>query len=185
MAGYVGALDQGTTSTRFIIFDHAGDMVGLAQKEHAQIFPRPGWVEHDPLEIWKNAQEVIAEALVKTGIKGQDLTAIGITNQRETTVLWDKKTGKPYGHAIVWQCTRTDKICHELIRDGGIDGFRSKTGLPTATYFSGPKIKWILDQPSRGKGSGSSRGRVFRDHGDLVYLATHRRIRRAAPTLPM
>ena len=145
MAGYVGALDQGTTSTRFIIFDHAGDIAGFAQKEHEQIFPRPGWVEHDPLEIWKNAQEVIARALLKTGIRGQDLTAIGITNQRETTVLWDKNTGRPYGNAIVWQCTRTDKLCHELIKDGGIDRFRGKTGLPVATYFSGPKIKWILD----------------------------------------
>jgi glycerol kinase len=145
MAGYVGALDQGTTSTRFIIFDHAGDIVGLAQKEHEQIFPKPGWVEHDPLEIWKNTQDVITEALLKTGIKGEDLTAIGITNQRETTVLWDKKTGKPYSHAIVWQCTRTDKICNDLIKDGGIDRFRDKTGLPVATYFSGPKIKWILD----------------------------------------
>ena len=145
MAGYVGALDQGTTSTRFIIFDHAGDIVGFAQKEHEQIFPRPGWVEHDPLEIWKNAQEVIAQALLKTGIRGQDLTAIGITNQRETTVLWDRNTGRPYGNAIVWQCTRTDKLCHELIKDGGIDRFRGKTGLPVATYFSGPKIKWILD----------------------------------------
>ena len=145
MANYVGAVDQGTTSTRFIIFDHAGRIVGLDQKEHEQIFPKPGWVEHNPMEIWKNTREVIRGALTKTDIKGSDLAAIGITNQRETTVLWDKNTGKPYNNAIVWQCTRTDKICRELIKDKGQDRFREKTGLPVATYFSGPKIKWILD----------------------------------------
>ncbi|MBL6979025.1 MAG: glycerol kinase, partial [Desulfobacteraceae bacterium] len=106
MANYVGAVDQGTTSTRFIIFDHAGRIVGLDQKEHEQIFPKPGWVEHNPMEIWKNTREVIRGALTKTDIKGSDLAAIGITNQRETTVLWDKNTGKPYNNAIVWQCTR-------------------------------------------------------------------------------
>jgi glycerol kinase len=145
MADYVGAVDQGTTSTRFIIFDHDGRIVGLDQKEHEQIFPKPGWVEHNPMEIWKNTQEVIRGALDRTDIQGSDLAAIGITNQRETTVLWDKNTGKPYNNAIVWQCTRTDKICRELIKDGGQDRFRDKTGLPVATYFSGPKIKWILD----------------------------------------
>ena len=145
MAKYVGAVDQGTTSTRFIIFDHSGQIVGLDQKEHEQIFPKPGWVEHNPLEIWENTREVIAGALSKTGIKGSDLAAIGITNQRETTVLWDKNTGKPYNNAIVWQCTRTDEICRDLIKDGGQDRFREKTGLPVATYFSGPKIRWILD----------------------------------------
>ncbi len=145
MDRYVGAVDQGTTSTRFIIFDHAGRIVGLDQKEHEQIFPKPGWVEHNPMEIWKNTQEVIRGALDRTDIQGSDLAAIGITNQRETTVLWDKNTGKPYNNAIVWQCTRTDKICRELIKDGGQDRFRDKTGLPVATYFSGPKIKWILD----------------------------------------
>ncbi|MBW1797829.1 MAG: glycerol kinase GlpK [Deltaproteobacteria bacterium] len=145
MAKYVGAVDQGTTSTRFIIFDQAGGIVGLEQKEHEQIFPKPGWVEHNPLEIWKNTREVIRGALAKTDIEGSDLAAIGITNQRETTVLWDKNTGKPYNNAIVWHCTRTDEICRELIKDGGLDRFREKTGLPVATYFSGPKIKWILD----------------------------------------
>ena len=139
MAKYVGAVDQGTTSTRFIIFDHAGRIMGLDQKEHEQIFPKPGWVEHNPLEIWKNTQEVIRGALAKTDIEGSDLAAIGITNQRETTVLWDKNTGNPYNNAIVWQCTRTDEICRELIKDGGQDRFREKTGLPVATYFSGPK----------------------------------------------
>ena len=145
MAKYVGAVDQGTTSTRFIIFDKGGRIVGLDQKEHEQIFSKPGWVEHNPLEIWKNTQEVISGALAKTDIEGADLAAIGITTQRETTVLWDKNTGKPYNNAIVWQCTRTDEICKELIKDGGQDRFRDKTGLPVATYFSGPKIKWILD----------------------------------------
>ena len=145
MAKYVGALDQGTTSDRFIIFDHHGKIVGWEQKEHKQIFPQPGWVEHNPEEIWKNTQDVIRGALFKTGIDGSDLVAVGITNQRETTVVWSKITGKPYMNAIVWQCTRTDEICKELSRDRGQNRFREKTGLPIATYFSGPKIKWILD----------------------------------------
>jgi glycerol kinase len=145
MAKYVGALDQGTTSNRFIIFNHNGKIVGWEQKEHEQIFPQPGWVEHNPGEIWKNTQDVIRGALFKTGIDGSDLAAVGITNQRETTVLWDKNTGKPYMNAIVWQCTRTDEICKELSRDRGQNRFREKTGLPISTYFSGPKIKWILD----------------------------------------
>ncbi len=145
MATYVGALDQGTTSDRFIIFDRKGRIIGLDQKEHAQIFPRPGWVEHDAAEIWANTREVIAGALNKAHISGSVLAAVGITNQRETTVLWDKKTGRPYTHAIVWQCTRTDEICRDLSREGGQDRFRDKTGLPLAPYFSGPKIKWILD----------------------------------------
>ena len=145
MAKYVGALDQGTTSDRFIIFDHHGKIVGWEQKEHEQIFPQPGWVEHNPEEIWKNTQDVIRGALFKTGIDGSDLVAVGITNQRETTVVWSKITGKPYMNAIVWQCTRTDEICKELSRDRGQSRFREKTGLPIATYFSGPKIKWILD----------------------------------------
>ena len=145
MATYVGALDQGTTSNRFIIFDHNGRIIGVDQKEHEQIFPQPGWVEHNPVEIWQNAQEVIRGALAKAGIFGSELAAIGITNQRETTVIWDKNTGTPFTNAIVWQCTRTDKICKELTQDQGQNRFRDKTGLPIATYFSGPKIKWILD----------------------------------------
>ncbi|HSO18227.1 MAG TPA: FGGY family carbohydrate kinase, partial [Desulfosarcina sp.] len=145
MDHYIGAVDLGTTSNRFIIFDNRGRIVGLDQKEHRQIFPRPGWVEHDPLEIWENTQSVIRGALGKTGIRGEALAAIGITNQRETTVVWNRSTGRPYGNAIVWQCTRTDGICNDLMADGGQDRFRDKTGLPIATYFSGPKIKWILD----------------------------------------
>jgi glycerol kinase len=145
MTMYVGALDQGTTSTRFMIFDHGGGIVSVDQKEHEQIFPHPGWVEHDPMEIWQNVRDVIQGALVKSGLSGSQLAAIGITNQRETTVLWDKKTGRPFTNAIVWQCTRTHEICKALSREGGQERFRDKTGLPIATYFSGPKIKWILE----------------------------------------
>ncbi|PTN36065.1 glycerol kinase GlpK [Desulfonatronum sp. SC1] len=145
MSTYIGAVDQGTTSSRFIIFNRNGEIVAMDQKEHAQIFPKPGWVEHDPLEIWTNTQEVIAGALRKAGIRGRDLAGLGITNQRETVVAWDRRTGKPFSNAIVWQCTRSHEICKELSADGGVDRFRSKTGLPVATYFSGPKIKWILD----------------------------------------
>ena len=145
MAQYIGALDLGTTSNRFIIFDHQGQIVSLDQKEHAQIFPKPGWVEHDPMEIWKNSISVMRNALKKSGVAGSDIHAIGITNQRETTIVWDRKTGEPLYNAIVWQCTRTDEICNQLMEAGGQDRFRAKTGLPVATYFSGPKIKWILD----------------------------------------
>lgn len=145
MPKYVAAIDQGTTSTRFIIFDHDGKIVAVDQKEHQQIYPKPGWVEHDPLEIWTRTQEVIAGALKKGHVDSKDIAAIGVTNQRETTIVWDKNTGKPVYNAIVWQDTRTDSICNELAKDGGQDRFRVKTGLPLATYFSGPKIKWILD----------------------------------------
>jgi glycerol kinase len=151
MAKYVGALDQGTTSNRFIIFDHGGNIVGLDQKEHEQIFPQPGWVEHNPMEIWQNTREVIRGALANAGLTGSDLAAIGITNQRETTVIWDKKTGEPFSNAVVWQCTRTDDICKQLMRDRGQNRFREKTGLPIATYFSGPKIKWILDNITKAR----------------------------------
>ena len=145
MAKYAGAIDQGTTSTRFMIFDHAGQVVGIDQKEHKQIYPKPGWVEHDPMEIWASTQAVIAGALAKAHIDPKDLAAVGVTNQRETTVVWDKNTGKPVYNAIVWQDTRTDLICNELAKVGGQDRLRAKVGLPLATYFSGPKIKWILD----------------------------------------
>jgi glycerol kinase len=145
MSKYVAALDQGTTSTRFIIFDHAGNIAAVDQKEHQQIYPRPGWVEHDAVEIWARTQAVIQGALAKANISSKEISAIGITNQRETTVVWDKHTGKPIHNAIVWQDTRTDVIIDELILDGGQDRFRLKTGLPLATYFSGPKLKWILD----------------------------------------
>jgi glycerol kinase len=145
MADYAGALDQGTTSTRFMVFDHRGQVVAVDQKEHEQIFPRPGWVEHDATEIWTRSQEVIQGALAKGGLAVSDLAAVGVTNQRETTVVWDRATGQPIHNAIVWQDTRTDRICNDLSADGGQDRFRATTGLPIATYFSGPKIKWLLD----------------------------------------
>jgi glycerol kinase len=145
MAKYAAAVDQGTTSTRFMVFDHAGKVVCYDQKEHEQIYPRPGWVEHNPEEIWARTQDVIKGALEKGNIDPKDIAAVGVTNQRETAVVWDKKTGKPYYNAIVWQDTRTDQICNELGREGGQDRFRDKVGLPLATYFSGPKIRWMLD----------------------------------------
>jgi glycerol kinase len=145
MPKYIAAVDQGTTSTRCILFDHGGNIVSLAQKEHRQIYPRPGWVEHDPLEIWANTQEVIQGALEKGKCSSKDIAAVGVTNQRETTVVWEKSSGRPVSNAIVWQDTRTDLICQELSREGGQDRLRGKTGLPLATYFSCPKIRWILD----------------------------------------
>lgn len=145
MAKYAIAIDQGTTSTRCMVFDHSGSVVCFDQKEHEQIYPKPGWVEHSPEEIWERTRTVTSEALRKGNIELADIAAVGITNQRETTVVWNRKTGRPYYNAIVWQDTRTDRICNELEREGGIDRFRPQTGLPIATYFSGPKIKWILD----------------------------------------
>jgi len=143
MAEYAAAVDQGTTSTRFMVFDHGGQVVSIDQEEHEQIFPKPGWVEHDANEIWQRTQEVISAGLGK--VNASDIAAVGVTNQRETTVVWDRTTGEPVYNAIVWQDTRTDQICNELIAEGGQDRFRAKTGLPIATYFSGPKIKWILE----------------------------------------
>ncbi len=140
---YVLAIDQGTTSTRSIIFDHGGKIIASYQKEHEQIYPKPGWVEHDPMEIWDRAKEVVQETLRHVSV--DEIAAVGITNQRETTVVWNKKTGKPVYNAIVWQDTRTDKICNTLAADGGQDRFREKVGLPLATYFSGPKVKWVLE----------------------------------------
>jgi glycerol kinase len=145
MPDYVGALDQGTTSTRFMVFDHRGRVVAAGQREHQQIFPKPGWVEHDATEIWQRCQEVTSAALAKAGLSARDLAAVGITNQRETTVIWDRSTGEPIHNALVWQDTRTAGICRDLAADGGQDRFRATTGLPIATYFSGPKIKWLLD----------------------------------------
>lgn len=145
MSKYVAAIDQGTTSTRCMIFTHDGKVVAADQREHEQIFPQPGWVEHNPLEIWERTQGVITNALEKAGITSHDLAAVGITNQRETSVVWDRRTGKPVYNAIVWQDTRTDQLVNMFAKDGGQDRFRSKVGLPLATYFSGPKIRWILD----------------------------------------
>jgi glycerol kinase len=145
MANYIGAVDQGTTSTRFIVFDRAGKTIATAQKEHEQIYPQPGWVEHNPEEIWQRTQEVIAAAMAEGGLKATDLTAVGITNQRETTVLWNRKTGKPACNAVVWQDTRVAGDVAKLARDRGQDAFRAKTGLPLATYFSGLKVRWLLE----------------------------------------
>ena len=146
MTQLVGAIDQGTSSTRFIVFDDSGTAVTSAQKEHDQIFPRPGWVEHDPAEIWTVTQEVISEALAGVGLKAADLAAVGITNQRETSVVWNRATGEPVANAIVWQDTRTANLCESLAGDEGMDRFRGRTGLPLATYFSGPKVSWLLDE---------------------------------------
>ncbi len=146
MPEFIGSLDQGTTSTRFMIFDSSGDVVGSAQEEHRQVFPRPGWVEHDPMEIWDRTQSVIATALQTAGLWSADLAAVGITNQRETTVVWDAKSGEPVANAVVWQDTRTADICESLQAEEGPDRFRSKTGLPIATYFSGPKLRWLIEE---------------------------------------
>jgi len=145
MTKYVGAIDQGTTSSRFIVFDKHGNVVSVAQREHKQIYPKPGWVEHDPLEILANTNEVIGAALARANLTASDLAAVGITNQRETTVLWDKHTGRPLCNALVWMDTRTDQLVHGYTKDGGQDRFRAKTGLPLATYFSGLKLLWILE----------------------------------------
>lgn len=142
----VAALDQGTTSTRCMLFDHEAAVVGRHQLEHRQIYPRPGWVEHDPQEIWERTQAVIRGAMADARIGPKEIAAVGITNQRETAVVWDRRTGVPYANAIVWQDTRTDGICSELASEGGADRFRHKTGLPLSTYFSGPKIRWLLDE---------------------------------------
>ena len=142
---YVLAIDQGTTSSRAIVFDHSGQIVATGQKEHEQIFPRAGWVEHNPVEVWNNVRAVVAEALSSASVNHQEIAAVGITNQRETTVVWDKKTGEPVYNAIVWQDTRTAKIVEDLGGDEGQDKYKARVGLPLATYFCGPKVKWILD----------------------------------------
>jgi len=146
MASYIGAIDQGTTSSRFIVFDKLGRIVSSAQKEHEQIYPKPGWVEHDPEEIWRRTADVIQEAMDARGLRPEDLAAIGITNQRETTVVWHRKNGKPVSNAIVWQDTRVAGAVAEFAANGGQDRYRAKTGLPLATYFSGLKIRWILEE---------------------------------------
>ncbi len=161
MAKYVAAVDQGTTSSRFMIFDHSGKVVTYDQKEHTQIYPKPGWVEQAPMEIWSAVQAVIQGALSGSGIDTKEIAAVGVTNQRETTVVWNRKTGKPVYHAIVWQDTRTDQMINEFAKEGGQDRLRPKVGLPLATYFSGPKIKWILDNV---KGA-----RAAAEAGDLAF----------------
>jgi glycerol kinase len=161
MSEYIGALDQGTTSTRFMVFDRTGRIVSSAQKEHEQIYPNPGWVEHDPLEIWRRTLEVIDEAVEARGLRAKDLACIGITNQRETTVVWNRHTGAPVYNALVWQDTRVADYVARLTQDGGQNRFQAKTGLPLTTYFSGLKICWVLDHV---KGA-----REQAERGDLLF----------------
>ncbi|WP_137147309.1 glycerol kinase GlpK [Mycolicibacterium sp. CR10] len=164
MADFVGAIDQGTTSSRFMIFDHAGREVSKHQLEHEQIMPRPGWVEHNPVEIWERSNAVLQTALNSALLQPRDLAALGITNQRETTVVWNRKTGRPYYNAIVWQDTRTDKIATALERDGRGAVIREKAGLPPATYFSGGKIQWILENVPA--------ARADAENGDALFGTT-------------
>ena len=164
MTDYILAIDQGTTSSRAIIFDKAGSIVSTGQLEHEQIFPKAGWVEHDPKEIWDNTREVIGQALSKANLTRHDIKAIGITNQRETAVVWDKTTGIPVYNAIVWQDTRTQPIVDRLAADGGVERFKQKVGLPLATYFSGTKIVWILENVEG--------ARAKADAGDLLFGTT-------------
>lgn len=158
---FIAAIDQGTTSTRCILFDQEGRPIASAQEEHRQIYPQPGWVEHDPIEIWTRAQSVFAGALARAGVTAADVAAIGITNQRETSVVWERATGRPIYNAIVWQDTRTAGICAQLAATGGQDRYRARTGLPLATYFSGPKIKWLLDN--------SPEARRRAEDGELLF----------------
>jgi len=164
MSKYIVAIDQGTTSTRAIVFDHAGSIVSSGQLEHEQIMPRAGWVEHDPMEIWRNTQQAIGQALSKADITRHDIEAVGITNQRETAVVWDKTTGKPVYNAIVWQDTRTQSIVDLLAADGGVERFKPRVGLPLATYFSGTKIVWILENVEG--------AREKAEAGDLIFGTT-------------
>ena len=161
---YIFAIDQGTTSTRAIIFDHSGSIVSTGQLEHEQIFPRAGWVEHDPMEIWGNTRQVIGQALSKANLTRHDIEAVGITNQRETAVVWDRTTGLPVYNAIVWQDTRTQAIVDRLAADGGGDRFKPVVGLPLATYFSGTKIAWILENVEG--------AREKAEAGDLLFGTT-------------
>ena len=161
MTRYIGAIDQGTTSTRFIVFDRAGETIAVAQNEHRQIYPMPGWVEHDPIEIWRNTRVVVDEALRGAGLTRGDLAAVGITNQRETTLLWDRTTGQPLHNAVVWQDTRVDPMVAEYARDGGQDRFRAQTGLPLTSYFSALKLRWLLDNVPN--------ARLRAEAGDLLF----------------
>ncbi len=161
MTRFVGAIDQGTTSTRFLVFDRQGAIVASAQREHLQIYPRPGWVEHDANEIWAATQGVIVEALRGAGLGAKDLAAVGLTNQRETTLIWRRSTGEPLHNAIVWMDTRTDGLVAELARDGGKDRWRDKTGLPLSTYFSGLKLRWLFDHVEG--------ARAAAEAGDLAF----------------
>jgi glycerol kinase len=161
MAKYAAAIDQGTTSTRCMLFDHGGNVVSVAQKEHEQIYPRPGWVEHDANEVWARTNEVVDEAMKSADAGTDDIAGVGITNQRETALVWDRNTGDPIANALVWQDTRTDRLVDEYSRQGGQARFQDKVGLPLATYFSGPKVRWLLDNVEGAEGRA--------DSGDLLF----------------
>ena len=171
---YVASIDQGTASSRCMLFDGRGRIVSVAQKEHRQLFPRPGWVEHDPEEILANVLEVVRDSLGKAGLGLSDLVALGIANQRETTIVWERDSGRPVYNAISWQDTRTDKIVDALAREGGKDRFRAQTGLPLTTYFSGPKIRWILDHVEGRPRRCREGRRALRHHGHLADLEADR-----------
>ena len=160
MTGLVAAYDQGTTSTRCVLFDRAAQVVAFAQREHRQCYPQPGWVEHDPIEIWRCVQDLWVDVLSRARVTVREIAAIGVTNQRETVVVWERATGRPIAPAIVWQDTRTSELCRAWARDGGIDRLRPKTGLPLATYFSGPKLSWLLSNAS-GARADARRGRLM------------------------
>ena len=171
---YIASIDQGTASSRCLVFDERARIVSVGQKEHRQIFPRPGWVEHDPVEIWHNVLEVVQEALGKAQLTVADLVAVGITNQRETTVVWDRATGKPVQNAVNWQDIRTDHLIRELAGDAGQDRFRERCGLPLATYFSGPKLRWLLDHVPGLRERGRGRRGAVRDDGHVADLEPDR-----------
>ena len=179
MTEYVAAIDQGTTSTRCMVFDHSAHVVSVHQLEHEQIFPRAGWVEHDAEEIWSNTREVTAAALAKADLSPRDIAAVGITNQRETALVWERATGKPVHHAIVWQDTRTDRICERLgDLGGGADRYKDRVGLPLATYFSGPKVMWILENVEGAREMAERGDAAVRHHGHLAAVEHDRRSRR-------
>lgn len=184
MGKNVAAIDQGTTGTRCMIFDRAGNVLSSDYEEHRQIYPRPGWVEHDPLEIWHKVERVVRGALARTSLAVEEIAALGITNQRETTLVWDKTTGQPYHNAIVWQCTRTRDICQRLMDEGLAPHFRERTGLVVATYFSGPKVVWLLDNVP-GLRAAAERGRALFGTMDtwLIWNLTGRPV--AVRTSPM
>ena len=161
MGTYIGAIDQGTTSTRFIVFNHGGSIVAVDQREHEQIYPKAGYVEHDPLEIWRNTQAVVEGALQRGGIARAELSAVGITNQRETTLLWDRRTGEPLHNAIVWQDTRVDDLVEEFAREGGVDRLRERTGLPLTSYFSGLKLRWLLNHVPEARAKAAAGDALF------------------------
>ena len=178
MAKYIAAIDQGTTSSRCILFDEDGSIVHIDQREHEQITPKAGWVEHDASEIWTRVREVIGGAMASSAAEAGDVEAIGITNQRETTVVWDRETGEPVYNAIVWQDTRTAPLVRELAGDEGVDRLRDVVGLPLSTYFSGPKIKWILDNVEGAREKADAGRAGVRQHGHLGALEPDRRHRR-------